>query len=84
MGMDMEGGGTPQKSESRDHADKSEAMVTMQMRDKHPTKLGEMEMGLPQLHLRSFCTIKHQQAVSHLYELGRCIVSKGGKRTSTP
>ena len=50
-GMDMEFGCTAQESEGGYHTDESEAMVAMQMGDKHMTQLGEPHPALAQLHL---------------------------------
>jgi hypothetical protein len=67
--MDMEGSSTPQQSEGGDHADQTEAVVTMQMGDEDPAELREVQMAFPHLRLCPFGTVEHQQPVPHLYEL---------------
>ena len=59
-------------------------MVAMKMGDEDTTEFREMEMALTHLCLGALRTVEHQQSLSHLYQLRGTIVSKGGKRTSTP
>ena len=83
-GMDMERSRTPHQSEGGDHAYQSEAMVTVQMGDKDMSQLREADATSAELHLRPFSTVEHQEPVAHLHQLRGGIVTKGGKRTSTP
>ena len=67
--MDMQASRTPQQTEGGDHANESEAVVTMQMGDKHMAELREAHSAFTQLHLRALGTIKHQHLVTHLNHL---------------
>jgi hypothetical protein len=83
-GMDVETGCAPQKSESGDHANEAETVVAMQMGDEDVTELREAHTTAAQLHLSALGTVEHQHLVAHLHHLGRSMMAKGGKRTSTP
>jgi hypothetical protein len=67
--MHMQTGRAPQQSEGGDHADESEAVVTMQMGDKHMTEFGESNPAFTQLHLSALSTIQHQHLFSHFDHL---------------
>ena len=67
--MHMQTSRAPQQSEGGDHADKSEAVVTMQMGDKHMTEFREAHPAFTQLHLCALCTIEHQHLITHLDHL---------------
>ena len=67
--MHMQTGRAPQQSEGGDHADESEAVVTMQMGDKHMTEFREAHPAFTQLHLCALCTIEHQHLITHLDHL---------------
>ena len=82
--MNVEGGNTPHKSEGGDHADEPEAMVAMQVGDEYMPQFGETHPALAQLHLRTLGTVEHQNLLTHLDDLRRCVMAEGGKRTSTP
>jgi hypothetical protein len=82
--MNVEGGNAPHKSEGGDHADESEAMVAMQVGDEYMPQFGETHPALAQLHLRTLGTVEHQNLLTHLDDLRRCVMAEGGKRTSTP
>ena len=82
--IDMQRCRASYESEGRDHPDQSETVVTMQMGDKHMTQLRKTYLTAPQLHLSAFCTVEHEDLTPHLHHLRGCVVTKGGKRTSTP
>ena len=82
--MDVKRCRTSHQSEGGDHAYQSEAMVTVQMGDKDMSQLREADATSAELHLRPFSTVEHQEPVAHLHQLRGGIVTKGGKRTSTP
>ena len=81
--VDVQFGGAPQQSEGGDHADETEAVVTMQMSDKHMPQLGEPQVALAKLHLSSLRTIQHQQLLTHLNHLRRGVMTKRRKCTAT-
>ena len=83
-GMYMERCRSPQHAKSTEHAYQTEAVVAMQMRDKDMTQLGETHRSTTQLHLRTFATIYHELLATTVHDLRRCVMPKGGKRTSTP
>ena len=72
------------QSEGGDHANQSEAVVAVQMGDKDMPQLRETDTASAELHLRTLSTVEHQETVAHLHQLRGSIVTKGGKRTSTP
>ena len=82
--MDMKGRCTTQQTKGGDHADESETMVAMKMGDEDTTEFQEVEMTLTHLCLGALRTVEHQHSFPHLYQLRGTIVTKGGKRTSTP
>ena len=82
--MNVQAGRTTQKTKGRDHADKSETMVSMKVSDKDMTQFRKADTALTQLHLRAFGTVKHQHLITHLHHLRRSVMTKGGKCTSTP
>ena len=67
--MDMERSRTAQKSERRDHADEPEAVVAVQVGDKHMAELGEAGMAATQLHLRALAAVDHHQLATDLDQL---------------
>ena len=83
-GMDMESGCASQKTKGGYHANQSETMVTVQMGDKDMAQFGETHPTATQLHLGAFSTINHQHLVAQFYHLRGGVMTKGGKRTSTP
>ena len=80
----MQRGRTSYQTEGGNHANQSETMVTMQMSDKHMTQLRKAYLTAPQLHLRTLRAVEHEDLPSHLDHLRRGVMTKGGKRTSTP
>ena len=80
----MERSSTPQKPEGGNHPNESEAMVAMQMGDEDMAQLRETNPTTAKLHLGTLGTVEHQHLVTHLHNLRRRIMTKGGKRTSTP
>src|SRR5574344_84693 len=60
---------TSKHTEGRYHADKAEAMVAVQMGDKHLINLGESEFGTSQLHLCTFATVYHHQFLAYFHHL---------------
>jgi hypothetical protein len=69
IGIDMHCSRASKETESAEHANESEAMVTMQMRDKDVTQLGERQTSLAHLYLCAFTTVDHVQftpALNHL------------------
>ena len=82
--MDMEGSSSTQETKGGDHTNESKTVVAMKMGDKYPTEFREMQMTLTHLRLGALRTVEHQQPFSHLHQLRGTIVTKGGKRTSTP
>ena len=59
-------------------------MVAVQMGDKDMAQLREAHPATTELHLGTLGTVEHQHLVTHLNHLRRRIMTKGGKRTSTP
>ena len=66
---------TPKQAKRTEHPYQSEAMVSMQVRNKDGIKLREIDMGSIQLHLRPFPAINHKKFSSDFYNLRRGIVS---------
>ena len=83
-GVDVERSRSAHQSEGRDHAYQTETMVAVQMGNKDMTQLRETDTASTELHLRTLSTVEHQETVAHLHQLRGSIVTKGGKRTSTP
>ena len=54
------------------------------MRNKDGCHLGKVYMRAPELHLRPLATIHHEALATHLDELRRSTMFKGGQRTTTP
>ena len=82
--MDMQCGRTSQQTESGNHTNQSETVIAMLMGDEYVAQFGKADLTLAQLYLRAFGTIEHQHLTAHLHHLRRCVMTKGGKRTSTP
>ena len=82
--IDMQRRRTSYESESGNHPNQPETVVTMQMGNKHMTQFGKAYLTTPQLHLRTLRTVEHEHLASHLDHLRRGVMTKGGKRTSTP
>ena len=64
VGVDMQLCRTSQETEGRNHAYQTEAMVTMQVRDKHMTYFREMHTQPAQLQLSTLATIHHKQFIT--------------------
>jgi hypothetical protein len=82
--MDMEGSCTSQKSEGGDHTNETETVVTMQVGNEDVAQFGETHPTPAELHLCAFSTVEHEHFLTHLNHLRRGVMTKGGKRTSTP
>ena len=48
------------------------------------TQFGETYPTTAKLHLGTFGTIEHEHLLTYLHHLRGCVMTKGGKRTSTP
>ena len=81
--MHMEGCYAPHQPEGGNHTDESEAMVAMQVGDKDMSQFGKTHPALAQLHLGALGTVEHQNLLTHLDNLRRCVMPEGGKCTST-
>ena len=81
--IDMQRSRAPQHAESGDHADKSKAMITVQMTDEHRLKPGEAHPGTAQLHLRSFAAVDHEKFPAYVDHLRRGVVFERGQRAAT-
>ena len=64
----------PQQTEGGDESDEPEAMVAMNMRDKHMPEFAKPHLGLAQLLLCAFGAVDEKEFISHLNELCRCLV----------
>ena len=82
--MNMQTGRTSQKPKGGNHANQSETVVSMKVRDKDMTQFCKTDTALTQLHLCPFRAIQHQHLITHLHHLRRGVMTKGGKRASTP
>ena len=67
--VDMERRRTAEQSECGNHANETEAVIAMQMGDKHMAELGETGMTATQLHLRPLAAVNHHQLATNLDKL---------------
>lgn len=59
-------------------------MITMKMRNKDSIYLSKVNMSATELHLGTLATIHHKAFATHLNNLGRGTMLKGGQSTATP
>ena len=69
MGKDVEWGGASQHAERGYHANKTEAVVAMNMRDEDCLYLCERHTKLSKLQLRTFSTVNHKEFSPYLHNL---------------
>lgn len=81
--IDMQRSRTPQHAESGDHADKSKAMITVQVADEHRLKPGEAHSITAQLHLRTFAAVDHEKFPAYVNHLRRGVVFERGQCAAT-
>ena len=74
MGINMKRCGTAQHTKGAHHADKPQAVVAVEMRDKDGLNLHEVDASLAQLQLRSLTAIHHKLLVPERYHLRRGVV----------
>ena len=79
MGKDVEWGGASQHAERGYHANKTEAVVAMEVGDEDVVEPRELQLASTQLHLGAFATIYHEEFVAHVEHLRRGIVACGGQ-----
>ena len=78
--MDVQRGCASQQPEGGNQADKSEAMVAVQVGDEHMVEMGELEVGTAHLQLRAFATVNHVEFFAHVEHLRGGEMPRGGKR----
>ena len=81
--VDVQRRGTSQHAHGGDEAYQSEAVVAMEMRDKHRLNLGEADMVFPHLQLRALATVDHEELAPQLNDLRGSTVPKCGQGTAT-
>ena len=81
--IDVQRCSTPQHAHGGDEAYQSEAVVAMEMRDKHRLYLGEADMVFPHLQLRALATVDHEELAPQFDDLRGSTVPKCGQGTAT-
>lgn len=81
--IDSERHGASEQAERREHTDESEAMVAVNMTDKHGAKTVEAYLRTAHLQLRTLATVDEKLLLAYLYHLRRRVMAQRWQRTAT-